>query len=190
MKKIDLKGNELILDPKEHKSTTTDYGVGDADNYGHLKLTDTPDSSQDTTKGVAMTPKGVDAAVSTGVTTAEDLANATGTLAVGHGGTGITSNPSLQVNLASTSAASVFATSPRPGVTGTLPLGNGGTGRTTAPTITVQLNNTNTGQSLLPAGTGNVTTGITGTLGKANGGTGSTNFGISVSGTTLVITGV
>lgn len=55
-----------------------------------------------------------------------------GTLAVTRGGTGVTANPSMLVNLASTSAASVFATSPRPGVTGTLPIANGGTGATSA----------------------------------------------------------
>ena len=55
-----------------------------------------------------------------------------GTLAVARGGTGVTSNPSMLVNLGSTSAASVFAASPRPGVTGTLPIANGGTGATTA----------------------------------------------------------
>lgn len=55
-----------------------------------------------------------------------------GTLGVARGGTGITSNPSMLVNLGSTSAASVFAASPRPGVTGTLPIANGGTGATTA----------------------------------------------------------
>ena len=55
-----------------------------------------------------------------------------GTLGVARGGTGITSNPSMLTNLASTSAASVFAASPRPGVTGTLPIANGGTGATSA----------------------------------------------------------
>lgn len=55
-----------------------------------------------------------------------------GTLAVARGGTGVTANPSLLVNLGSTSAAGVFAASPRPGVTGTLPVANGGTGATTA----------------------------------------------------------
>ena len=55
-----------------------------------------------------------------------------GTLAIARGGTGVTANPSMLVNLGSTSAASVFATSPRPGVTGTLPIANGGTGATTA----------------------------------------------------------
>lgn len=51
-------------------------------------------------------------------------------VAVNSGGTGITSNPSMLVNLGSTSAASVFAASPRPGITGTLGIGNGGTGAT------------------------------------------------------------
>ena len=55
-----------------------------------------------------------------------------GTLAVACGGTGITSNPSMLVNLGSTSAASVFAASPRPGITGTLAIAHGGTGATSA----------------------------------------------------------
>lgn len=54
-----------------------------------------------------------------------------GILGTARGGTGITANPSMLVNLGSTAAASVFATSPRPGVTGTLPVANGGTGVTT-----------------------------------------------------------
>ena len=53
-----------------------------------------------------------------------------GTLGTARGGTGITANPSMLVNLGSTSAASVFQTSPRPGVTGTLPVAKGGTGVT------------------------------------------------------------
>lgn len=48
------------------------------------------------------------------------------------GGTGLTSSPSMLVNLGSTSAASVMQASPRPGVTGTLPVANGGSGATTA----------------------------------------------------------
>jgi len=50
------------------------------------------------------------------------------TIAIAHGGTGMTSNPSLLVNLASDNADSVFKASPRPGVTGLLPVGHGGTG--------------------------------------------------------------
>lgn len=60
-----------------------------------------------------------------------DVSKATaGTLTVSRGGTGITSNPSMLVNLGSTSAASVFAASPRPGITGTLGIAHGGTGTT------------------------------------------------------------
>lgn len=55
-----------------------------------------------------------------------------GTLGVGYGGTGITTNPSMLINLGSGTAANVFAASPRPGVTGTLGVGNGGTGKTNA----------------------------------------------------------
>lgn len=50
------------------------------------------------------------------------------TLGVADGGTGITSNPSMLTNLASTTAANVFQASPRPGVTGILGMANGGTG--------------------------------------------------------------
>lgn len=53
-----------------------------------------------------------------------------GTLGVSNGGTGLTSSPSMLTNLGSTTAASVFAASPRPGVTGTLPIENGGSGET------------------------------------------------------------
>jgi len=55
----------------------------------------------------------------------------TGTLPVASGGTGLTSAPSMLTNLATNSAASPLAASPRPGVTGTLPVSNGGTGRDT-----------------------------------------------------------
>ena len=58
-----------------------------------------------------------------------------GTLPLTRGGTGITSNPSLLINLGSNSAASAFAASPRPGVTGILPIKNGGTGATTPSAI-------------------------------------------------------
>lgn len=59
------------------------------------------------------------------------MSKLSGTLPVAKGGTNITSNPSMLINLASTSAASVFAASPRPGVTGVLPGTNGGTGSST-----------------------------------------------------------
>lgn len=51
-------------------------------------------------------------------------------LPVSHGGTGLTENPSILVNLGSESTSDVLASSPRPGVTGTLPVSHGGTGAT------------------------------------------------------------
>jgi len=81
-----------------------------------------------------------------------------GTLPVARGGTGVTSNPSMLVNLASTSAASAFAASPRPGVTGVLPVTNGGTGATTAANALKNLGITY-GTSGLTAGTSALTTG-------------------------------
>lgn len=95
-----------------------------------------------TAKSVNITPSSIGAATSdhthSGYAASSHNHSTTnitsGTLAVARGGTGITSNPSMLINLASTSAASVFATSPRPGVTGTLPIARGGTGGTTAAT--------------------------------------------------------
>lgn len=52
-----------------------------------------------------------------------------GTLPLSRGGTGLNGSPSMLVNLASTTAASILASKPRPGVTGTLPVANGGTGK-------------------------------------------------------------
>lgn len=55
-----------------------------------------------------------------------------GTLPVTRGGTGLTASPSMLINLGSTTAANVFAASPRPGITGTLDISHGGTGATSA----------------------------------------------------------
>lgn len=52
-------------------------------------------------------------------------------LPVEGGGTGLTSNPSMLINLASAVASNVFQTSPSPGVTGVLSIANGGTGANT-----------------------------------------------------------
>ena len=105
----------------------------------------------------------------------------TGTLPLGHGGTGLTSSPSMLTNLASTSADNVLKAGPRPGVTGILGTANGGTGNsngtvgklTTARTIQTNLGSTS-GASF--DGSSNVSPGVTGTLGTANGGTGQTSL--------------
>lgn len=52
--RIDAIGNKA---PLNHASTGTTYGVGDATNYGHLKLSDSVSSSNSTGNGCAATPK-------------------------------------------------------------------------------------------------------------------------------------
>lgn len=52
--RIDSIGNKA---PLNHASTGTTYGVGDATNYGHLKLSDSVNSSNSTGNGCAATPK-------------------------------------------------------------------------------------------------------------------------------------
>lgn len=67
------------------------------------------------------------------------------------GGTGLTSSPSMLINLDSTSAANVFQASPRPGVTGALPVANGGTGATSvAAAVKALLGNSSIGSSTKP----------------------------------------
>lgn len=79
-------------------------------------------------------------------------------LGISNGGTGLTSSPSLLVNLGSTSAASVLQATPRPGITGTLGASHGGTGQTSLQATRNAM------------GLGNTT----GALPIANGGTGKT----------------
>lgn len=81
-----------------------------------------------------------------------------------YGGTGVSlsNNPSMLVNLGSTTAGIVFANSPRPGVTGTLAIGNGGTGATTAANALKNLGLTATATEL------NVLDGITATTTELN----------------------
>jgi len=62
--------------------------------------------------------------------------NVTGIVAITNGGTGLSTAPSMLINLASTTAASPLAASPRPGITGILPIANGGTGNTTGKAAT------------------------------------------------------
>ena len=68
--------------PTSHASPTTDYGVGNAAKYGHVKLSDTADSSLGQTFGTAATPALV-AAVKTVADGAASTANQALTLAGG-----------------------------------------------------------------------------------------------------------
>lgn len=96
-------------------------------------------------------------------------------LDVAHGGTGMTSNPSVLVNLASTSADSAFKGSPRPGVTGTLPVANGGTGATSAATARSNLGITPANIGAAASSHNHSASQITsGALAVARGGTGVT----------------
>ena len=105
-----------------------------------------------------------------------DASIITGTLPISHGGTGITSNPSMLANLGSTSAASVFATSPRPGVTGTLPVSHGGTGATTAANARTSLGITPANIGAAASSHNHSASNITsGTLPVTRGGTGVTS---------------
>ena len=74
------------------------------------------------------TPSEIGAAASSHDHSAANITS--GTLPISRGGTGMTANPAMLVNLASASTANVFGSAPRPGVTGTLPVSNGGTGAT------------------------------------------------------------
>lgn len=102
-----------------------------------------------------------------------NAANVTGTVAIAHGGTGLTSSPSMLTNLDSTTAANVLQASPRPGITGTLAIGHGGTGLTASPSMLTNLGST-TAANVLQA---SPRPGITGTLAVGHGGTGHTGVG-------------
>ena len=56
--------NEILLELKKfavknHASTDTTYGMGDENNYGHLRLSDSLNSPHDKTTGIAATPYAV-----------------------------------------------------------------------------------------------------------------------------------
>lgn len=48
--------------PNNHATTATTYGVGNASNYGHVKLSDSTSSTSSTSDGIAATPAAVKAA--------------------------------------------------------------------------------------------------------------------------------
>ena len=48
--------------PTSHASTSTTYGIGTNDNYGHVKLSDSTENTSDTSSGIAATPKAVKSA--------------------------------------------------------------------------------------------------------------------------------
>lgn len=75
------------VSPKALYSHSVVYGSNTA--FGHVKLSDSAnDSSNGQTSNIAATPKAVNTAKSEASSYGANLSNATGTLTVGHGGTG------------------------------------------------------------------------------------------------------
>lgn len=123
-----LRGDGTWATPPD---TNTTYSTGNSSTPGITKLYTGTGTNTDGT----MTQNAITSALSGKASSDHDHSASditSGILSVSRGGTGVTSNPSMLVNLSSTSTANVFATSPRPGVTGTLPITNGGTGATSA----------------------------------------------------------
>ena len=58
-----LRGLSIGKAPTSHASSETTYGMGTASSYGHVKLSDTVDSSLEASRGVAVTPKAVTGAL-------------------------------------------------------------------------------------------------------------------------------
>lgn len=94
-----------------------------------------------------------------------------GCLSIIRGGTGVTSNPSMLVNLSSNTSASVFVTSPKPGVTGVLSISNGGTGVSDESYVLTDLSSEAQCSPFSPSSR----PGVTGVLPVEHGGTGVTN---------------
>ena len=148
VKSVSLSGSTVTVTKGNDSSTTftvstTDANVKQESNAGNAAYPvffKTSTATTTATTSVYFNSK-VTINPSTGTLSATTIAGSlaasylTGTLGVDHGGTGVTSNPSMLTNLGSTTAASVFATSPRPGITGTLGVANGGTGQTSIANI-------------------------------------------------------
>lgn len=110
--------SNLGVPPTSHASTATTYGVANASQYGHVKLSDAANSSSGVTGGVAATPAAVKAAkdaadaaqssADTAMTKASTLATSS-TPGIVKPGTGMTvaTNGALNVDKASTSKAGI-----------------------------------------------------------------------------------
>ena len=123
----------LGVPPTSHASTNTTHGVGNATQYGHLKLSDATDNMSGVSGGVAATPAAVKAA--------KDAADAAQSSA---------NNAQSSADAAMTKA-STLATSSTPGIV------KPGTGMTVdaAGALNVSLNNTVTSTSTTQAATAN-----------------------------------
>lgn len=73
--------------PKSHAVTNTIYGIGTGSNYGHVKLSDSVNSTSTTSNGVAATPKAVNDVNSKVITLSDAVNNIQETLDGGGGST-------------------------------------------------------------------------------------------------------
>ena len=62
---------DTSLAPKDHKSSSTTYGVGNSASYGHLKLSNAINSTSGVSDGIAATPKAVSDALADAKTYAD-----------------------------------------------------------------------------------------------------------------------
>lgn len=118
----------VIADPSKEENYI-EYAAGTATNAINAELADVAVKLQ-TARTITTDLASTSAASFDG--SADITPGITGTLPIANGGTGLTVNPSILVDLESTVTDTVFEASPRPGITGTLPISHGGTGATTA----------------------------------------------------------
>lgn len=118
----------VIADPSKEENYI-EYAAGTATNAINAELADAAVKLQ-TARTITTDLASTSAASFDG--SADITPGVTGILPIVNGGTGLTVNPSMLVDLESTATDTVFETSPRPGITGTLPISHGGTGATTA----------------------------------------------------------
>ena len=142
-KTVNDKGNRTISSFINQQAQTILRNAADTDNFQDLQLSSTGAFYKGAEDGVHFNYKLLHEG-NKNLITAEDTGAAPkahnhkaaeitgGILGVNRGGTGISSNPSMLINLESTDAASVFTASPKPGITGKLGLDHGGTGAATA----------------------------------------------------------
>lgn len=97
------------------------------------------DGSADITPGVfgVLPIENGGTSATTAIEARNNLGASSGIWSISSGGTSLSTNPSMLINLASENVDDVFKISPRPGITGVLPLNHGGTGGTDSGWLTL-----------------------------------------------------
>lgn len=114
--------------PTSHASTATTYGVGNASNYGHVKLSDaTNGTAAAASGGTAATPKAVSDALAAAKSYADGKADVNTTYTLTKSGSTITLTGSDESTMSVTDSDTTDLTA----MTGTLGVNHGGTGAST-----------------------------------------------------------